>query len=163
MPPIVGTFLFELEPDRECWHEAGHGVTAYHLGIRVVAIGFTWNKGENAEPNPCTWVETAKANKDSVAVHLFGGVAAEILKLNDYDYNARIPDMQAFNRLGCTLPGEHCLQKAMNILTERNAALVRVYDELMKRRVTPPTPRFKDTDDVWRQVHLREDEFESLM
>ena len=163
MPPLVGTFLSEPEPERECWHEAGHGVTGYHLGIPVAAIGFTWNKGENAEPNPSTWSETATADKESVAVHLFGGMAAEILKLNDYDYNARKLDIQQFSRLGCTLLGDHYLQQAMTILKERDAALVRVYNALMERRVTPPTPRFKDTDDVWRQVHLRREEFEALM
>jgi hypothetical protein len=163
MPALVGTFLFATEPDRECWHEAGHGVTAYHLGIPVGAIGFTWNKGENAEPNPSTWSETATADKESVAVHLFGGMAAEILKLKDFDYNARIPDIQEFNRLGCTLSGEHYLQQATNIPKERDAALVRVYNALMKRRVDPPTPRFKDTDSLWKQVHLRREEFEGLM
>ncbi len=163
MPPLVGTFLFAPEPDRECWHEAGHGVTGYHLGILVAAIGFTWNNGENAEPNPSTWSETATADKQSVAVHLFGGMAGEILKLKDFDYNARIPDIQEFNRLGCALPGEHYLQQAMNILKERDAALVRVYNALMERRVTPPTPRFKDADNLWKQVHLRREEFEALM
>jgi hypothetical protein len=163
MPPLVGTFLFAPEPDRECWHEAGHGVTAYCLGIRVAAIGFTWGRGENAEPNPSTWSDTATADKDCVAVHLFGGMAAEILKLNDYDYNARSLDAQAFKRLGCKLPGDHYLQQAMNILKEHDAALERVYNALMKRRVTPPTPRYKDTDDLWKQVHLRQDELEALM
>jgi hypothetical protein len=163
MPPLVGTFLVATEPDRECWHEAGHGVTGYYLGIPVQAIGFTWNKGENVEPNPSTWSETATADKESVAVHLFGGMAAEILKLKDFDYNARIPDIQEFNRLGCTLPGEHYLQQAMNILKERDPALVRVYNVLMKRRINPPAPRFRDADNVWRQVHLRREEFEALM
>ena len=50
MPPLVGTFLFEPEPTRECWHEAGHAVTGYHLGIPVGAIGFTWSKGRVARP-----------------------------------------------------------------------------------------------------------------
>jgi len=163
VPPLVGTFVLATEPDRECWHEAGHGVTGDYLGIPVIAIGFTWNKGENAEPNPSTWSETSAADEERVAVHLFGGMAAEILKLRDFDYNARIPDVREFNRLGCTLPGEHYLQQAINILKERNAALVRVYDVLMRRRVDPPTPRFKDVDNLWRQVHLGREEFESLM
>jgi len=163
MPPLVGTFLFEPEPTRECWHDAGHGVTGYHLGIPVGAIGFTWSKGENVEPNPSTWSQTAGTDKDRVAVHLFGGMAAEILKLNDFDYNARIPDIQEFNRLGCAVSGDHYLEQAMNILKDRDAAFVRVHDELMRRRANPPTPRFKDTDNVWRQVHLTREEFEALM
>ena len=85
MPPIVATFLSAAEPDRECWHEAGHGVTGYHLGIPVVAIGFTWNKGEDADPNPSTWSDTATADIERIAVHLFGGMAAEILNLRDVD------------------------------------------------------------------------------
>jgi hypothetical protein len=163
MPPLVGTFLFAPEPSRECWHEAGHGVTGYHLGIRIGAIGFTWNKGENAEPNPSTWSETGTADKERAAVHLFGGMAAEILKLNDIDYNARIPDIQQFNGLGCRLTGEHYLQQAISILKERDAALVRVHKVLVNRRDNPPTPRFKDADNLWKQVHLGREEFEALM
>jgi hypothetical protein len=163
MLPIVGTLLFAPEPERECWHEAGHCVTAYHLGIRVAAIGFTWNNGEDAEPNPCAWVETATVDQERAAIYLFGGMAAEILKLNDYDYYARASDMQAFKQLGCPLPDERYLQQAIDILIERDSALIRVCDELIKRRVNPQSRRFKDTDDVWRQVHLKEDEFEALM
>jgi hypothetical protein len=163
MPEPVGTFVTAIEPDRECWHEAGHGVTGYHLGIPVMAIGFTWHEGENAEPNPSNWCDLATADRESVAVYLFGGTAAEILKLNDYDYNARKLDLQQFGGLGCTLPGNHYREQAMNILKERDAALERVYNALMERRVTPPTPRFKDTDGVWRQVHLTREEFEALM
>ena len=31
--PFNGVVLFENEPDRECWHEAGHAVVANHLGM----------------------------------------------------------------------------------------------------------------------------------
>jgi len=56
--------------------------------------------------------ETGTADKERVAVHLFGGMAAEILKLNDFDYNARIPDIRQFNGVGCTLTGDYHLQQA---------------------------------------------------
>jgi hypothetical protein len=39
-----GVMLFEEEPERECWHEAGHAVMAKHLGMTVIAIGFSWPK-----------------------------------------------------------------------------------------------------------------------
>jgi hypothetical protein len=57
MPNLVATFVFGIEPNRECWHEAGHGVTAQRVGITVAAIGYTWLRGENADPNPSTWSE----------------------------------------------------------------------------------------------------------
>ena len=79
-------------------------------------------------------------------------MAAEVLKLKDFDYHARIRDVQQFNQRGCKLPGEHYLEQAMNVLKERDAVLVRVYNKLMERRVNPLTPRFKDTDGLWKQV-----------
>ena len=163
MLPLVGTILFDAEPERECWHEAGHGVTGFHLGIPVIAIGFTWNKGENAEPNPSTWSDMATAHKENVAVYLFGGMAAEILKLKDYDQQARGSDVQKFNKLGCKHLYEHYLQQAMDILEGRDAALVRVFHVLMERRLNPPSPRSKETDNFWKQEHIGKEEFEALM
>src|SRR5215469_4725346 len=154
MQPLDGVFLSKIEPDRECWHEAGHAVTGYHLGIPVQAIGYQWPSGEHVEPNPCSWCDTAGADKEKLAIQLFGGMAAETLKLQDHDYLAKGLDMKMFKELECELSWEHYLEQAMNILTEHDAALRRVQNALMERRASPPTERFKDTDDVWRQIHL---------
>ena len=91
--PFIGTMLLESEPNRECWHEAGHALVAHHLGMTVLAIGFSWVRGEHHEPNPSSWIPTDGFDKDIVAVELFGGVAAEILKLGDYDVMAHGSDV----------------------------------------------------------------------
>jgi hypothetical protein len=162
MPNLMGEVITAAEPDRECWHESGHGVTGYRLGTEIHAIGFEWLRGEDAEPNPTTWTIPC-ADGEYEAIHLFGGMAAELLKLKTFDHFARLPDVQRFNRLGCKCPSDHYLDQAMNLLKQNDAALVRVYEALMQRRVNPPRQRFKDSDGVWRQVHLTKEEFAALM
>ena len=161
---FVGTMLFESEPNRECWHEAGHAVVAHHLGMTVLAIGFSWVRGEDHEPNPCSWIPTDRFDKNSVAIELLGGVAAEILKLGDYDVMAHGSDVRAWRELGCSSSSDHYIQQAIGILKERDVALVRVYNKLMKERAHPSYPRFQDTEDrIWKQRHLTQEEFEGLM
>ena len=82
----IGTFVTEIEPDRECWHEAGHAIVADHFGMQVQAIGYQWNAA--GEPNPCTWVAFNGLDKECVAIQYFAGAAAEIIKLGDHDLNA---------------------------------------------------------------------------
>lgn len=162
--PFVGTMLFESEPTRECWHEAGHGVVANHFGMTVLAIGFSWVRGEHSEPNPSSWIPTDGFDKDTVAIELFGGVAAEILKLGDYDMMAHDSDLRSWRALGCSSPADHYVDQAIGILRERDAALVRVHNRLMEERVKPSYPRFQDTEDrMWKQRHLTQEDFEALM
>jgi hypothetical protein len=92
--------LFESEPSRECWHEAGHAVVAHHLGMTVLAIGLSWVGGEHREPNPSSLIPTDGFDKNSVAIELFGGIAAEILKLGNYDVMAHSSDIHAWRELG---------------------------------------------------------------
>jgi hypothetical protein len=162
--PFVGTMLFDCEPNRECWHEAGHAVVAHHFGMTVLAIGFSWVRGEHREPNPSSWIPTVGFDKDSVAIELFGGVAAEILKLGDYDVMAHNSDASDWRELGCSSSADHYIQQAIGILKERDAALVRVYSRLMEERVKPSYARFRDTGDhMWKQRHLTQEDFEALM
>ena len=162
--PFVGITVFESEPSRECWHEAGHAVVAHHLGMKVLAIGFSWVRGEHNEPNPSSWIPTDGFDNDRVAVELFGGAAAEILKLSNYDAMALRSDVMAFQELHCLHSPEHYLQQAIDILREREGALERVHHRLMEERVTPSYLRFQDTaDHMWKQRHLAQEDFEALM
>jgi hypothetical protein len=79
--PFNGVILFEDEPERECWHEAGHAVVAHHLGMTVLAIGFSWVRGEDSAPNPSCWIPNDGFDKDSKATEFFAGVASEIVRL----------------------------------------------------------------------------------
>lgn len=103
--PFNGILLFEDEPDRECWHESGHAVVAHHLGMTVLAIGFSWVNGEGRGPNPSSWIPTDGFDKESVATELFAGVAAEIIKLADYDIGAYRSDVRAWRELGSQFSG----------------------------------------------------------
>ena len=156
--------LFEDEPERECWHEAGHAIVGHHLGMTVLAIGFSWANGENAEPNPSTWISTDGFDKDIAAVELLAGVAAEIIKLGDFNVLACNADVQACRKLGCTLSRDHYANEAITILGQKDATLVRVYNRLMEERVNASHPPFEDTvDHMKKQVHLTREEFEALI
>jgi hypothetical protein len=145
-------------------HEAGHAVVANHLGMTVIAIGFSWLRGEHQEPNPSCWIPTDGIDKESVAVHNLAGVAAEIVKLQDYNIMSCNSDVKACRELGCTLSHEHYIKQAIEILKERDDALVRVYHKLMEERVNPSHEPFIDTvDKMKKQVHLTREEFESLL
>ena len=163
--PFTGIMLFEEEPERECWHEAGHAIVGHHLGLTVLAIGYSWVSGENADPNPSTWMATYDGfDNHALATHALGGMAAEITKLGDYDMGASNSDGQHFQELGCSFSRDHYTNEAVRILAERDAALVRVYDRLMKERMNPSYPPFEDTiDHMKKQVHLTREEFEALM
>src|ERR1700752_4054057 len=100
--PFNGVVLYTDEPDRECWHEAGHAVVAHHFGMPIIAIGFSWVRGEHADPNPSSWIPTDGFDKEEAATEFFAGVAAEILKLGEYDMMACNVDVAAFKQLGCT-------------------------------------------------------------
>jgi hypothetical protein len=142
MDHLIGITLFEDEPERECWHEAGHAIVGHHLGMKIIAIGFSWVRGEEHEPNPSTWVETYDGfERDKVATQCFGGVAAEIAKLKTYDWDACKSDGEHFKKLGCTSPFEHYVNEAAKIIVERDTALLRVYDRLMQERSSPSYPR----------------------
>jgi hypothetical protein len=162
---FIGKMLFEDEPERECWHEAGHAIVGHHLGMKIMAIGFSWISGEEHAPNPSTWIETFDGfENDLVATQCAGGVAAEITKLRDYDFMACKSDEQLFQQLGCAFPLEHYVNEAIKILGEREAALVRVYDRLMQERNRPSYSPFVDSvDHMKKQVHLKCDDFESLI
>jgi hypothetical protein len=161
---FIGTMLFDDEPDRECWHEAGHAIVGHHLGMKIIAIGFSWVSGQDHAPNPSTWLETFDGfAKDNLATQSAGGMAAEIIKLRDYDFMAGKSDRQGFQALGCALPFEHYVTKAIEILTETDAALVRVYEKLMLERNNPSNDPFVDTDGMKKQVHLNRQDFESLL
>jgi hypothetical protein len=161
--PFTGTLLSEFEPERECWHESGHAVVAQHLGMRVVAIGYAWVRGQDSEPNPCNWIATDGFDKDIVAIELFAGMAAEVVKLGDYDIGAYRLDVQAWQALGCGSSTERYINQTIEILRKRDDRLVRVYDRLMEERTNPSHNPFVDTDNVKRQVHLTQEEFESLL
>jgi hypothetical protein len=162
--PFVGTLIFDPEPDRECWHEAGHAVIAHHFGMTVLAIGFSWVSGKDDEPYPSSWILNAGFAKDRVATELLGGVAAEIIKLGNYDVMAYRPDVLPWRTLKCTSAARHYIQQAIVILKQRDAALVRVYNRLMTERASPSYPRVQDTEDgMWKQQHLSQEDFEALM
>jgi hypothetical protein len=159
-----GTMVFESEPDRECWHEAGHAVVAHHFGMTVLAIGFSWPSGLNGEPYPSSWIPTDGFDKEQVAVELFAGMAAELLKLGDHDVSARKSDVHQWQGLGCVSPPEHYISNATDILKQRNAALMRVHERLMQERVKPSYEKFQDTvDHMWKLRHLTHEDFEALM
>jgi hypothetical protein len=161
---FVGITVFESEPSRECWHEAGHAVVAHHLGMKVLAIGLSWVRGERSEPNPSSWIPTDGFDNDRVAVELFGGAAAEILKLSNYDAMALHSDVEAFQELHCSHSPEYYIQQAIDILKEREEALECVHHRLMEERATPSYSRFQDTaDHMWKQRHLTQEDFEALM
>ena len=99
-----------------------------------------------------------------MAIELFGGVAAETLKLGDYDVMAHGSDVRAWRDLGCSSSSDHYIQQAIGILKERDAGLVRVYDRLMQERAHPSYSRFQDTEDhIWKLRHLTQEDFEALM
>jgi hypothetical protein len=114
---LIGITLFDDEPDRECWHEAGHAIVGHHLG-----------------------------------------------KLGEYDFNACGSDLQHLQELGCSRSGEHYINQAIEILVQRDAALVRVQKRLMEERVHPTYPSFVDTGDhMKKQRHLTQEDFEKLL
>ena len=158
-----GVMLFEEEPERECWHEAGHAVMAKHLGMTVIAIGFSWPNGPNGEAYPSTWIPTDGFDKDSVAKQLVSGSAAEILELGDFDAMACNSDLRAFKALECPVSHDHYISSAVEILKTRHGALTRVYERLMKERTNPSREPFIDTDGIKKQKHLTHEEFESLV
>ena len=132
--------------------------------MAIRAIGFEWVRGNDAEPNPATWFATLDGfEKDTVATQLFAGKAAEIVKIGDYDLNAYSSDKRRWRTLGCHSSVGHYTQRAIEILKEENAAVVRVYNKLMEERTNPSREPFVDTDGVKRQVHLMQGEFESLL
>jgi hypothetical protein len=150
--------------DRECWQEAGHAVVGHYLGMTIVAIGFEWVRGNDAEPNPATWLATLDGfEQDIVATQLFAGRAAEIIKVGDYDFGALGSDYRGWETLGCQSSDVHYTQRAIEILIERDVALVRVYDKLMAERTNASREPVIDSDGVKSQVHLTQDEFESLV
>ena len=158
-----GVMLFEDEPKRECWHEAGHAVIANQLGMTVLAIGFCWPNGPNGGAYPSTWVPTEGFENDSVAKQLLSGSGAEILKLGDFDVTACNSDVRAFRTLGCPFSRDHYINEAIEILKTKDDALVRVYEQLMKERTNPSHEPFVDTDGIKKQKHLTQEEFESLV
>lgn len=156
--------LFEDEPDRECWHEAGHAVVAHHFGMTVIAIGFSWVNGENSEPYPSSWIQTDGFDKESVAIEFLAGSAAEILKLGDYDVGAHRSDIIAWRQLGCSSTIEHYIKEAIEVLKQRDDSLVRVQNGLMQERTNASRAPFVDSGDkMKKQVHLTREEFESLL
>jgi hypothetical protein len=162
--PYLGTLLMEPEPERECWHEAGHAVVAHHLGMRVNGIGFTWVKGPEKEPYPSAFVPVTGSDKEAEATVLMAGSAAEILKCGDYDHNGRKYDIEKLNELHCGHPPDHHIGQAIEILRQRDSELRRVYEELMTAMAGNPKPTFRDKQDgLWKQVRLNRDAFETLM
>jgi hypothetical protein len=41
----------------------------------IVAIGFSWVRGEHADPNPSSWIPTDGFDKEEAATEFFAGVA----------------------------------------------------------------------------------------
>jgi hypothetical protein len=161
---FIGTMLFDDEPERECWHEAGHAIVGHHLGMKIMATGFSWVSGEDSEPNPSTWIETFDGfEKDILATQYSAGMAAETIKLGEHDFLACKSDRRGFETLGCASPFEHYATKAIEILTEKDAALVRIYERLMLERTSPSNEPFVDTDGTKRQVHLDREDFKLLL
>jgi len=154
----------EPEPERECWHEAGHAVVAHHSGIRVNGIGFTWAKGPEKEPYPSAFVHLTGSDEEAEATMLMAGSAAEILKCGDFDRNGRRNDVKKFDALRCGHPPDHHIGQAIAILKQRDVALRRVYEELMTAMEGSPKPTFRNKQDgLWNQVRLNRDAFETLM
>ena len=102
-------------------------------------------------------------DKEVVAIELFAGMAAEVVKIGDYDIGAYRLDDHAWQALGCGSSPDHYVNQAIEILKARDGSLVRVYDRLMEERTNPSHAAFVDTDEIKRQVHLTEEEFESLL
>ena len=98
------------------------------------AIGFSWVSGDGISPNPSSWIPTDGFDKDSVATKLLAGVAAEIVKLGNYDIGAARSDIKAWRELECGSSEEHYINQAIKILNERDHSLVRVYNKLMEER-----------------------------
>jgi len=145
----------EPEPERECWHEAGHAVVAHHFAIRVNGIGFTWVKGADKEPYPSAFVHLTGSDKEAEATVLMAGTAAEILKSGDFDHNGRRSDVEKLNELHVSHPPDYYIGRAIEILKQRDAALRRVYEELMTAMTSKPEPQFRDKEDhLWKQVRL---------
>jgi hypothetical protein len=160
----TGTLLMEPEPDRECWHEAGHAVVAHHFELTVNGIGFTWKRGPENEPYPSAFVHSTGTDKEAEATMLMAGSAAEILKCGDYDHNGRRYDVEKLNELRCGHPPDYYIGLAIEILKQHDAALRRVYEELMTAMAGNPTPTFPDKlDGLWKQVRLTRDAFVTLM
>lgn len=118
--PYTGTLLMEPEPDRECWHEAGHAVVAHYLGIRVNGIGFTWKRGPENEPYPSAFVHLTGSDKEAQATVLMAGSAAEILKCGDFDHNGRRNDVEKLNELHCGHPPDYHIGQAIELLKQRS-------------------------------------------
>ncbi len=51
----------------------------------------------------------------------------------------------------------------MDVLKQRDAALVRVYEKLMSERTSPTHEPFIDDDGLKKQRHLSQEQFEALM
>ena len=102
-------------------------------------------------------------DKETVAIQLFAGKAAEIVKIGDYDLNAYGSDKRRWRALGCHSSDVHYTQRAIEILKGQDATLVRVYNKLLEERTNPSRDPFVDSDGVKRQVNLTQDEFESLV
>lgn len=160
--PYIGTLLMEPEPDRECWHEAGHAVVARHFGITVNGIGFTWAKGPENEPYPSAFLHLTSSDKEAEATTLMAGSAAEILKCGDFDHNGRRNDVEKLNELHCGHPPDYHIGLAIEILRQRDTALRRVYEELMAAMAGNPKPTFRDKQDgLWKQVRLNREAFDA--
>jgi hypothetical protein len=154
----------EPEPDRECWHEAGHAVVAHHFELTVNGIGFTWKKGPEKEPYPSAFVHSTGSDKEAEATMLMAGSAAEILQCGDYDHDGRSYDIEELNKLHCGHPPDYHIGLAIRILKQRDTALKRVYEELMTAMAGNPTPTLRDKlDGLWKQVRLTRDAFVTLM
>ena len=163
--PFNRVHIIHDDPERECWHEAGHAVIARHFGMTVLAIGFSWVCGPSRDPNPSSWISTDGFDKEQIAVQVGAGIAAEVIKLGNYNAMSIGSDYEQWKNLNCALPTiDDYVHKAIEILKERDAALMRVYERLMQERVKPSYSRFQDTvDHMWKQVLLTQEDFEALM
>lgn len=162
--PYKCVFITETDNERECWHEAGHAVVAHHLGMTVLALGYSWVAGLRGDPNPSSWIPTHGFDDETIAVELGAGIAAEVFKLGNYNALALAHDFRIWKARNCLLPTyDECVDKAIRILHERDAAFVRVHERLLKERTTPSYPKFQDTDQMWKQQHLTREDFEALM
>jgi hypothetical protein len=162
--PYIGTLLMEREPERECWHEAGHAVVAHHSRIQVNGIGFSWDRGPNSQPNPSAFLHLTGADKEAEATVLMAGSAAEILKCGDFDHPGRSDDIKKFDALHCGHPPDYHVGLAIEILKQHDAALRRVYDQLLTAMAGSPTPTFRDKlDGLMKQVRLTREAFVALM
>jgi hypothetical protein len=162
--PFNRVYIIDDDPNRECWHEAGHAVVAHSFGMSVWAIGLSWVNGLDNDPNPTTWIATNGFDKEQIAVQLGAGMAAEVIKLGNYNAMSFGSDVRQWKKLQCVLPTlDDYVHKAIEILKERDAALVRIHERLLHERVTPSHERFQDDrDQIWKQEHLTHEEFEAL-